>query len=275
MRKQPHIIAIDLDGTLLTDKKTISEQSRNTLKALLDQGHIIVIATGRSNRVSISYYNELGLTTPLINSNGAVIHHPRDKDWGNYHTPLKHQTAMDIIDLCYDLRTSNILASVYDTVFLDQFDQHIVDFYGVSKQDTTFRIGNVKKYLKEDPSLMMIYPEESHIDAIHNYLDDTHAKTVEHRNWGPPFNVIEIMNYGMNKATALKQVAEHYNIPQDRIIAFGDEGNDLEMIEYAGVGVAMDNGIKELKSIANYITDTNENDGVAQFLADYFQLSSL
>src|SRR5690625_4908938 len=115
MRKQPHLIAIDLDGTLLTDKKTISETSRNTLKSLMDQGHIVVIATGRANRVSISYYNELGLTTPLINSNGAVLHHPLDKGWGNYHTPLKHKTALDIIDMCYDLKTSNILASVFDT----------------------------------------------------------------------------------------------------------------------------------------------------------------
>jgi len=81
------------------------------------------------------------------------------------------------------------------------------------------------------------------------------------------------MNKQMNKAEALKKVADYYHIPKERIIAFGDEGNDLAMIDYAGVGVAMGNATDAVKSIANYVTDTNEEHGVATFLAHYFNMT--
>ncbi|HLT56180.1 MAG TPA: HAD hydrolase family protein, partial [Bacillota bacterium] len=74
------------------------------------------------------------------------------------------------------------------------------------------------------------------------------------------------------KAVGLKKVAQHYNIPKERIIAFGDEDNDMEMIDFAGVGVAMGNAIEPLKNIANHVTKTNEEDGIAEFLEEYLQL---
>src|SRR5699024_11099998 len=104
-------------------------------------------------------------------------------------------------------------------------------------------------------------------------LDDQHAELIEHRTWGAPWNIIEIVRKGMNKAVGLKKIANHYNIPQERIIAFGDEDNDLEMIDFAGVDVAMSNAIDELKSIANYVTDTNVEDGIGMFLENYLQIS--
>src|SRR5690625_4476488 len=130
--KHKHLIAIDLDGTLLTDDKKISEQSKQMIKKVVEQGHIVVIATGRTNQMSILYYNELELITPLINSNGAVLHHPRDKSWGFYHTPLERKTALEIVEACYELNSKNVLAAVQDFIYLDQFDENIVDFY-VSK----------------------------------------------------------------------------------------------------------------------------------------------
>lgn len=272
MKKQKHLIALDLDGTLLRNDHTISPKTKTIIKQLIDDGHIVVIATGRSNRVSIHYYHELGLNTPLINSNGAIVHHPIDKTWQSTHTPINHHTAHHIIDMCYDLKAANILAAVQDNVYLEQFDQRIVDFYQVGHDDESFQIGGVKQLLQDDPSLLMIYPEEKQVAEITSYLNDSHAQVIAHRNWGPPFHVIEIINAQINKAAALKQVAAHYQIPQERIIAFGDEGNDLEMIDYAGVGVAMGNGIDALKSIAKHVTGTNEADGIGEFLLDYFSV---
>ncbi|WP_419151931.1 HAD-IIB family hydrolase [Aeribacillus alveayuensis] len=78
--------------------------------------------------------------------------------------------------------------------------------------------------------------------------------------------------YGVNKAVGLQKIASYYNIPQERIIAFGDEDNDLEMLQYAGLGVAMGNAIPEVKAAANYVTKTNEEDGVALFLQEVLTL---
>lgn len=261
-----------MDGTLLTDDKKIAETSKLMIKKLIEQGHIVVIATGRSNRMSVFYYNELELVTPLINSNGAVLHHPRDKNWGTYHTPLNHKTAIDIVEACYELNSKNILAAVNDSIYLDQFDQNIVNFYGTRENDA-FIIGRLKEKLKENPTLMMLYPDKNHLQTLTDHLNDLHAEVVDHWNWGAPYHVIEVMNKQMNKAEALKKVAAYYHIPKEQIIAFGDGANDLDMIDYAGVGVAMDNAIDELKSVANYVTDTNEEHGVANFLANYFEIS--
>lgn len=270
-----HLIALDLDGTLLTDDKKIALPSKQIITKLIEQGHIVVIATGRSNRMSIFYYHELGLKTPLINSNGAYLHHPLDNSFGTYHYPLQHKTALDIVDVCYQLQSKNIIAAVHDKIYLDRYDERIVNFYQPKEEDDSFIIGRVKEKLKENPTLMMLYPNMQHLETLTNTLDDLHADYIDHRNWGAPFHIIEVMNKEMNKGIALKRVADYYQIPKERIIAFGDESNDLEMIDYAGIGVAMGNAIDELKSVANYVTDTNENNGVANFLANYFNMNKL
>ena len=273
MRNQKHLIAVDLDGTLLTDDKRITDETKRVLNHLIDEGHIVVIATGRSKRVSIDFYHELGLTTPLINSNGAVMHHPKNKSWGVHHTPLQHKTALDIVDMSYDFQSENILATVHDRVIIDQFDQRIMDFYQVTEKDQSFKIGTLKDHLTEDPTLMLLYPNVEQVDKITDELTNVHADVITHRSWGEPYHIIEIMNKDMNKAVAVQKVANEYGIPTERIIAFGDGSNDLEMIDSAGIGVAMENAIPELKSLSKYSTITNEEHGVAHFLTDYFNLA--
>lgn len=269
--KEKHLIALDLDGTLLSDDKKILTPTKKIITDLMEEGHIVVIATGRSNRLSILYYHELGLTTPLINSNGAVIHHPLDPSWGIRHTPLEHRTALEIIDASYQMNSKNILAAVHDAVYLDKFDQNIMNFYQPTEKDP-FHIGNVVDRLKEDPTLMLLYPDKNTLPTLTDYLNDMHADIIDHRNWGEPFHIIEVTNKSVNKAIALHQVAKEYGIPPERVIAFGDELNDLAMIDYAGVGVAMGNAVDQVKNIANYVADTNENNGIGLFLADYFSL---
>ncbi|WP_143521294.1 HAD-IIB family hydrolase, partial [Pseudomonas sp. 2995-1] len=88
-------------------------------------------------------------------------------------------------------------------------------------------------------------------------LKDAHAEVIEQRSWGAPWHIIEIIKAGIHKAVGIKEVSKFYQIPQDRIIAFGDEDNDLEMLEYAGCGVAMANAIDELKIVADKQTNTN------------------
>ena len=270
--KEKYLIALDLDGTLLTNDKKITPESKQIIKHLIKEGHIVVIATGRSNRLSILYYHELGLNTPLINSNGALIHHPLDKSWQTEHLPLRLPTAMEIIDLNYSLHSKNILAAVQDDVYLEKYNQDIAEFYGKDKADDSLVIGQLKHNLKFDPTVMLLYPDIDQLDRLTDQLNDLKTDFVDHRNWGSPFHVIEVMNKSMNKREAVKKIADHYNISKDRIVAFGDGANDLEMIEYAGIGVAMENALDELKTVARHSTLTNEANGVATFLTEYFNV---
>lgn len=84
--------------------------------------------------------------------------------------------------------------------------------------------------------------------------------------------MIEIIKHGMNKAVGLKKISDYYQVPRERIIAFGDEDNDLEMLRFAGCGVAMENGTDEVKQATDRVTGSNEADGIASFLTSYFSL---
>jgi len=267
-----HLIALDLDGTLLTDNKTISDNSKVMIRSLIDQGHIVVIATGRSKRVTMNYYHELGLKTPVVNSNGAFMHHPFDKNWKTQHLPLTFDTAMEIVETSKHFQSKNILANVQDNIYLDTYDEAIANFYGFTQTNDEFIVGDMKDSLKDEPTGMLLYPDERYLPELTEKLNQLQTEMVDHRNWGAPFHVIEVLNIGANKGEAIKQLADQYNIPNERVIAFGDGGNDLEMIDYAGVGVAMENAVEDLKNLASYHTATNEAHGVADFLADYFKL---
>ncbi|RKQ32611.1 Cof-type HAD-IIB family hydrolase [Oceanobacillus halophilus] len=270
--KKRHLIALDLDGTLLTDEKEISEFTKQSVLAAMEEGHIVVIATGRPHRASINYYHELGLRTPMVNFNGALIHHPTDKKWDVLHNPMPIRTAKQVIEASYDLDVHNILAEVKDDVYLDQYDERVIQIFQQTKEDPPFTIGSLKNKLKEDPTSLLIYPKEQDILQLRNHLTEYHAELIEHRKWGAPYNVIEIVKKGMNKAVGLQKIAHYFNISKENIIAFGDEDNDLEMIDYAGVGVAMGNAIDELKNVAKHVTHTNEADGIGLFLNEYLNL---
>ncbi|SEU03458.1 hypothetical protein SAMN05421676_11546 [Salinibacillus kushneri] len=266
-----HLIALDLDGTLLSDDKVIRSKTKGTLHQAMERGHIVVIATGRPHRASIQYYNELGLNTPMVNMNGALVHHPKDKNWDVVHSPMSIRTAKSIIQTSYDFNVQNVMAEIRDHVYLDKHDDEIMQIFHADFENYPVTVGNLKNTLNEDPTSILISPKEHHITQLRKHLDDNHASVIDHRNWGAPWHIIEIVRSGLSKAVGLKKIAHYYNIPKERIIAFGDEDNDFEMIDYAGIGVAMGNGIDELKTIANYTTKSNEQEGIALFLEEFLK----
>ncbi len=268
--KEKHLIVLDLDGTLLTDEKKVSSQTKDVLFKLKDLGHEVMIATGRPYRASEMYYNELQLQSPIVNFNGAFVHHPMKANWGSFHEPLDLNIAKDIVEACHDFTFHNIIAEITDDVFFHYHDEKLIDVFSFGEPQIT--TGDLRKVLPDHPTAMLIHAEEEHVAEIRRHLDDVHAEVIDHRRWAAPWHVIEIVKSGLSKAVGIDRVAQYYNIPKERIIAFGDEDNDLEMIEYAGTGVAMGNAISQLKSIANEITDTNEKDGIGVFLKDYFRI---
>lgn len=104
-------------------------------------------------------------------------------------------------------------------------------------------------------------------------LTHFYAENIEHRRWGAPFPVIEIVKRGINKARGIKCVKQYLNVADERVIAFGDEDNDIEMIKYASHGIAMNNGLQELKDVANDTTYSNNEDGIGRYLNEFFDLN--
>ncbi|HSI66606.1 MAG TPA: Cof-type HAD-IIB family hydrolase [Planococcus sp. (in: firmicutes)] len=269
MKKQ-HLIVLDLDGTLLTDQKVISEKTKTTLIKAMDAGHQVMIATGRPYRASETYYRELALRTPIVNFNGAFVHHPKNTGWGTHHTPIDLKVVYEVIESMHDFNFKNIVAEVLDDVYLHHHDEKLMDIFKFG--DPSITTGDLRNYLKVDPTSMLIHAPFEKVPSIHEHLSSVHAEVIDHRRWGAPWHVIEIVKSGLNKAVGIDRVAKSLNIAKEHIIAFGDEDNDLEMIEYAGVGVAMGNAIDPLKNIANEITLNNNEDGIAELLIDRLKL---
>lgn len=265
-----HLIALDLDGTLLTDEKTISLKTKDTLKKAREEGHIVMIATGRPFRSSEMYYKELELNTPIVNFNGAFMHHPTDHTWGTFHCPMDIKVAKDIIEACRSFHFYNIVAEVMDDVYFHYHDEKLLDIFSLGNPKIT--TGDLSDFLNDSPTSLLIHTDEEELKKIRQHLTDVHAEVIEHRSWAAPFHVIEIIKSGLNKAIGLKKAAEFYQIPRERIIAFGDEDNDLEMLEFAGLGIAMGNATEEVKEIANATTRTNMEDGVAVYLENALHL---
>ncbi|WML43354.1 Cof-type HAD-IIB family hydrolase [Neobacillus sp. PS3-40] len=265
-----HLIALDLDGTLLKDDKTISLKTKKIIKKAKDQGHIVMIATGRPFRSSEMYYKELELDTPIVNFNGAFIHHPKDRTWGTYHSPLDIKVAKEIVEACRSFHFYNIIAEVIDQVYFHYHDEKLLDIFSLGNPKIT--TGDLSEFLHDSPTSLLIHTDEFELIKIRKHLSDVHAEVIDHRSWAAPFHVIEIIKSGLNKAVGVKNVAEYYQIPADRIIAFGDEDNDLEMLEFAGRGVAMGNAIDQVKLMANDSTLSNNEDGVGVYLEDLLNL---
>ncbi|WP_066252079.1 Cof-type HAD-IIB family hydrolase [Neobacillus drentensis] len=266
-----HLIALDLDGTLLKDDKTISLRTKGILKKAREQGHIVMIATGRPYRSSEMYYRELDLDTPIVNFNGAFMHHPRNPDWGFYHEPLDVKVAKEIVEACRSFHFHNIIAEVIDDVYFHYHDEKLLDIFNFGNPKIT--TGDLANYLNDSPTSLLIHTEEDQLKTIRDHLSAVHAEVIDHRSWAAPWHVIEIIKVGLNKAVGLKKASDFYGIPSDRVVAFGDEDNDLEMLEYAGHGIAMGNAIEKVKNIANDVTLSNEEDGVAQYLADLLKIN--
>lgn len=267
---QPHLIVLDLDGTLLNDEKIITEKTKLTLLKAKEAGHQVMIATGRPYRASDIYYRELGLSTPIVNFNGALIHHPTNLAWQTIHTPIDLGIVHDVVDSVHQYEYENIIAEVQDDVYVHTADERILNIFNMGNPRVT--MGDLSLHLKENPTSLLIQSNEVNASIIRDHLQNVHAELIDHRRWGAPLHVIEIVKRGLSKAVGISYISKEMQIPRDRIIAFGDEDNDLEMIDYAGVGVAMGNAISPLKNIANEVTLTNNEDGIAKILMERLKL---
>lgn len=261
---EKHLIAVDLDGTLLTDNKTISRRTKTALYKAMEKGHHVVISTGRPYRASKAFYTELDLNTPIVNFNGAYVHHPLNPNWGVFHSPLGLDTAKHLIKTCEAYDLVNIMVEVKDDVYIKNPEPMALEAFAVGNPKII--TGDINETLNDGPTCVLVQPLRENVSHLIKDLEEQHADAVQQRSWGEPWNIIEIIRPGINKAVGLHRVAEDLNIPAHHIIAFGDEDNDIDMLQYAGLGIAMGNAVDDIKKIANDVTATNEEDGIAQYL---------
>jgi Cof subfamily protein (haloacid dehalogenase superfamily) len=266
-----YLISLDLDGTLLYDWETISKETLNYIKELKKQGHQFVIATGRPYRSSVEFHNQLGLDTPLINYNGGLVTSKSDPYFNEYSLTVKKEYVIDIFENNKQY-IKNAFAEVKDDIYLLHDTEEIRPLLHHFNGSRLF-VGNIKDILDQDTNGSIIIANEGQGKYIEDYVKNNYKGKVLSRNWGNEYeSIIELFTPKTNKGLALKYVASYLGYKKEDIIAFGDGHNDIEMIEFAGLGVAMKNGHEELIEVADIVLDyNNKEDGVIKFLKNYLK----
>lgn len=269
---QQHLIAIDLDGTTLNNQSRLTQFTIETLRKLDNLGHLVMIVTGRPYRNSIDIYNEMNINSPMVNFNGAYCHHPKKKHWlPAYHEELDKEIAFELFAHQDDLDINLLIAEGRDRLFTSSMNLPDSPFFPKDQAEIS-QLNRAN--LTQNPTALTIMCDVEKQKNIEGRIMARYGRDVSVRTWGGVLPILEVVRQGINKAVAVEKVSDFYHIPNKNILAFGDENNDLEMLQYAGLGVAMKNATDEIKGIANTQTElTNDEDGLAHFLLDYFDLA--
>lgn len=263
------LVAIDMDGTLLNSDNKISERTKMAIENARNKGTHIVIATGRILKSALHYSESLGLKNPLIACNGAII----VDEFQNiiYEKYIEKKNVVDIINLA---KSEGIYFHFYDqsSFYSDIRVEEVLKFY--NEGSTTMNISlNVFKDTKEimDMKDLNVY-KFIFIDDDRNKLNKLREmiSKLENINTSSSWiNNIEAMGYNVSKGEALKELCKILKVKPEEVIAIGDSENDISMLEFSGLGVAMGNSDKDIKEKSKYITDSNDEDGVAKVIEKF------
>lgn len=265
------LIAMDLDGTLLNDEKTISKENLDTIHNLIQKGYELVVATGRN------YFSARELTKDImddliyISNNGNIIIDSKD-DKTLYNTFLDFNDYKKIL-IEGDLRKLNPIVYVdyfsrgYDLIF--QKDSLHGDYFNsLNKNKARYiEVDSILDY-KIDRILALVYPgRKEALNEFYNHINTKYPTIYSSHvmeNIVMSEALLEIMNPLGTKWNSLKEYARGKDIRPEEIIAIGDDNNDIDMIKNAGLGIGMINGSQILKSHADIITKKdNNNSGLA------------
>lgn len=258
-----------MDGTLLNSQNQISQRTREAIKKAEKQGIHIVIATGRILKSALHYAKSLKLKDSLVACNGAII----VDEFENiiYEQALGKDKVMHIIDLA---KSENIYFHFYDkTSFYSNIrSEEVLKFYneGSKTMDIDVNIFNTTKEIMEikDLNVYKFIFIDNNRDKLKNFRHK--IEKIENIETSSSWeNNIEVMKSNVSKGRALENLCKKLNINPKQVIAIGDSENDLSMLKFAGLGVAMDNASDKIKLASDYITSSNDQDGVARVIEKF------
>ncbi|MBU3134078.1 Cof-type HAD-IIB family hydrolase [Clostridium gasigenes] len=270
------LICIDMDGTLLNTDNQVSDDNIKALKKATEMGIHIAITTGRIYASAKYYSGIVGIDAPIITANGASI-----KDSGDGNVIYNNPIPSDILIGCAEiLKKHNLKANFTtgDTIFTS-YEIPETHSYKITNKivPNEFKVNflvfddikdGISKF--EGKILKCFVGEDGNLEGFRN------ARTEITKTFGNFLHIVssgvnnfEIMQKDSSKGNAAKMLAKRLGITKDEVICIGDSENDLSMIQFAGMGVAMGNAMDLLKSEADFITETNNNSGVAKAIEKF------
>lgn len=267
------LLCLDMDGTLLDKEKNISEINKNAVKKAVEKGVKVAICTGRVFTSAYYYSDILEIKTPIIASNGSYIRE-KDRDEVIYKNPLsiaqcrKLASVLQANDIYFHFNTTSEIITdklLYTSEFYVKSNKTMPE----NRQIKVNVINDWEKTFKQyDGEIVKCNAIEMHSDKLNKVkneiinLGDFEVAS----SWN---NNFEVMNKSVSKGHAIQVLANYYDIDKQSIVCIGDSENDLSMIKTAGLGIAMGNAPDYVKNQADYVTDTNSNNGVAKAIEKF------
>lgn len=257
------LIALDLDGTLLLPDGTVSPKVAETLAIAQAKGIKLVLCSGRPLPGVLPLLKELDLQQPgdhAITYNGALVQQSNDGKILSHHT-MDYQDFIEIEALSNELDIHCHAVNDFGVYTTNQD----ISYYSVRESHLTTVPLRYRTIDEIDPSIliskvMFVEPKET-LEAAIARIPVAFAEKYTLLRSEDFF--LEVLNKSASKGQALRDLAAILDIPKEEIMAIGDNGNDLDMLEFAGMGVAMGNATLSVKEISDYVTDSNLHDGVA------------
>lgn len=260
------LIALDLDNTLLEKDNTIAPETLNLLKECASKGITIVLATGRLFHSAKKYADLIGPETKIICYNGCLI--TESNGMPLFTSFLDTDIMRKVVDFtrlhglyCQFYEDHNILVEKITegtTIDPDLKNTHAIE------------VGDFDSHLFVPSPKAMIVASPDTVPKYQNMLND-HLGGKAYLAQSQPY-LIEIMPEGINKASSLSLLCEKLEIPRHQTMAFGDNTNDLEMVSWAGIGVAVANSVEQLKIAADYVCCRERSLGVAEAIKKFIFL---
>jgi Cof subfamily protein (haloacid dehalogenase superfamily) len=255
------LLVLDLDGTILDKSNHVRDCVADAVRSAQHCGVAVAVATGRLFRNSLHAYDAIGSTLPLICYEGALIREPRT-GFVHRHWPVDPRVAAQVLDQT-ELLGLSVHFHIQDEIFVSNLNGASARYFEASPVEPTV-VNDLRQLLSQAITKVMVMSEEGElVTRLASELKNSHSRT-EVSQYGS-ITMLEAFHPAVNKRLAVSYLAEEIlKLRPENVMAIGDGFADIEMLQYAGTGVAMGHAPESVKAIADWVTTTIEEDGVVR-----------
>lgn len=264
------VIVMDVDGTLTNNEKKITKKTKETLIKAQELGIILILASGRPTTGLNGLAKELEMDKYqglLVSYNGSQVVDCATSEV-LFNQPL---TVKEVKTILNHIKKLDITPMIDDGkhIYVENIDGFKVEYESKGGNFILKQVDDLEAFVDFKTNKILTSGDPEYLKEI---FDEMKNPFIDELNcmFTAPFYV-EYTAKGIDKANALDTILKPLGYTKDQIIAFGDGQNDASMVAYAGIGVAMENAVDELKEIADFITLSNEEDGIAYALNKYIK----
>ena len=254
-------VAMDLDRTILADNLEFSPAVVRAVGRLGDAGIAAIVATGRMFASARPYALQLGVTAPVICYQGALVADPRTGEW-LLHRPMGVALAHEVIE-AVDAAGFHMNVYVDDELYVEELNEEAVT-YATHARLEAHAVGDLLAWLDKPTTKIVVVGDPESLDGLQDELRARFDGRAFIAKSLPIF--LELALPGVSKGSALEFVCDRLGIDPETVVAFGDGANDVELLETAGLGVAVADADAALRPIAGWTVPSVDDDGVAGFL---------